>query len=111
MKLRIATWNVNSVRRRLDLVKRLAAEKAPHVLCLQETKVEDKDFPLEPFVELGYRHILIHGMKSYNGVAIVSRVPLEKGRLPPRLCHPAGWDRAAQRLRPVRRRHSRSEAK
>lgn len=79
MKLRIATWNVNSVRQRLDLVKRLAAEKAPHVLCLQETKVEDKDFPLEPFVELGYRHILIHGMKSYNGVAIVSRVPLEKG--------------------------------
>lgn len=77
MGLRIATWNVNSVRLRLDLLRRLAAERAPDVLCLQETKVRDELFPHELFDTLGYRHKLIHGMKGYNGVAILSRVPLE----------------------------------
>lgn len=77
MALKIATWNVNSVRLRLDLVRRLVAEHAPEVLCLQETKVQDEDFPRQPFLEMGYRHMLIHGMKSYNGVAILSRKPLK----------------------------------
>lgn len=76
MALKIATWNVNSVRLRLDLLRRLVAEQAPDVLCLQETKVQDEDFPRQPFAELGYRHMLIHGMKGYNGVAILSRKPL-----------------------------------
>ncbi len=78
MALKIATWNVNSVRLRQDLVRRLVAAEAPDVLCLQETKVRDELFPREAFVELGYRHMLIHGMKGYNGVAVLSRIPLER---------------------------------
>lgn len=75
--MRVVTWNVNSVRLRIGLVERLIAETAPDVLCLQETKVQDHDFPLEPFERLGYKHHLVHGMKSYNGVAILARVPLK----------------------------------
>jgi len=77
--LRVITWNINSVRLRLPLVERLIDELAPDVLCLQETKVQDADFPLLPFVERGYKHHLIHGMKGYNGVAILSRLPIGEG--------------------------------
>jgi exodeoxyribonuclease-3 len=77
MSLTIATWNINSVRLRIDLVHRLIAEASPDVLCLQETKTPDENFPREAFEKLGYRHMLVHGMKGYNGVAVVSRVPLE----------------------------------
>jgi exodeoxyribonuclease-3 len=74
--MRIATWNVNSVRTRLDqLLAWLAAER-PEVLCLQETKVADELFPLEPFRALGYE-AAISGQKAYNGVAILSRLPIE----------------------------------
>ncbi len=75
MSLRLVTWNVNSVRLRLDNLARLAETLAPDVLCLQETKVQDAAFPLEPLARLGYRHALVHGMKGYNGVAILSRRP------------------------------------
>jgi exodeoxyribonuclease III len=75
MSLRLATWNINSVRLRLDLVRRFVAEAAPDVLCLQETKTPDALFPREAFEALGYRHMLVHGMKGYNGVAILSRLP------------------------------------
>ncbi len=75
--MRIATWNINSVRMRLDLLFRLMEEEKPDVICLQETKVVDADFPLAPIVERGYAHTHIHGMKSYNGVAILSRLPFE----------------------------------
>jgi exodeoxyribonuclease-3 len=77
MALKIATWNVNSVRLRLDLLRRLAEEHAPDVICLQETKVRDEHFPREEIAALGYRHALVHGMKGYNGVAILSRIPLQ----------------------------------
>lgn len=77
MSLRLATWNINSVRLRIENVRRLIAEWAPDVLCLQETKTPDELFPHEAFEELGYRHRLVHGMKGYNGVAILSRVPFE----------------------------------
>ena len=77
MSLRLATWNINSVRLRTANVCRLIAEWAPDVVCLQETKTPDKLFPSEAFEMLGYRHRLVHGMKGYNGVAILSRVPLE----------------------------------
>jgi exodeoxyribonuclease-3 len=77
VSLRVATWNINSVRLRLDNVRRLIAEWAPDVLCLQETKSPDVLFPSEAFETLGYRHRLVHGMKGYNGVAILSRVPIE----------------------------------
>ncbi len=74
--MRIATWNVNSVRTRLDQVLAWLAAERPEVLCLQETKVADELFPLEPFRALGYE-AAISGQKAYNGVAILSRLPLE----------------------------------
>ena len=74
--MRIATWNVNSVRTRLDQVLAWLAAEQPEVLCLQETKVADELFPLEPFRALGYE-AAISGQKAYNGVAILSRLPIE----------------------------------
>ena len=76
MTLTIATWNVNSVRQRLDNIARFAEAKAPDVLCLQEIKVRDEDFPAEALRDLGYRHQLVRGEKGYNGVAILSRRPV-----------------------------------
>jgi exodeoxyribonuclease-3 len=80
MPLRIATWNINSVRLRIDLVRRFIAGWSPDLLCLQETKTRNATFPHEELEALGYRHRLIHGMKSYNGVAILSRLPFTAGR-------------------------------
>jgi exodeoxyribonuclease-3 len=77
MPLRIATWNVNSLRQRLDHLARFAAEVAPDVICLQETKVTDEEFPRAAVQEIGYPHLLIHGQKGYNGVAILSRVAFQ----------------------------------
>lgn len=77
--MRIATWNINSVRLRLDLVLRLIDEADPDVLCLQETKTVDDAFPRKAFAERGYEHAVIHGMKGYNGVAILSRRPISGG--------------------------------
>jgi exodeoxyribonuclease-3 len=71
----VATWNINSVRLRIDLVARYLAEKSPDVLCLQETKCVDAQFPHRAFRDAGYRHIAISGQKGYHGVAIVSRIP------------------------------------
>jgi exodeoxyribonuclease-3 len=76
MLLRIATYNVNSIRIRLHALEKLVHMEKPDILCLQETKVEDKDFPAEEIRRLGFQHIHISGQKSYNGVAILSRVPL-----------------------------------
>jgi exodeoxyribonuclease III len=75
--MRIATWNVNSVRTRLDRVLLWLQEHEPDVLCMQETKVVDDDFPREGFEELGYE-VSIHGQKTYNGVAIASRMPVSE---------------------------------
>jgi exodeoxyribonuclease-3 len=80
MPLRIATWNINSVRLRIDLVRRFVAGWSPDVLCLQETKTRNATFPKDELEALGYRHRLIHGMKGYNGVAILSRLPFAAGR-------------------------------
>ena len=74
--MRIATWNVNSVRTRLEQVLAWLQQERPEVLCLQETKVTDELFPLEAFEALGYA-TAISGQKAYNGVAILSRLPLE----------------------------------
>jgi len=71
----VATWNINSVRLRIDLVLRYLAERRPDVLCLQETKCPDANFPHGAFRDAGYPHIAISGQKGYHGVAIVSRVP------------------------------------
>ncbi len=74
--MRIATWNVNSVRTRLEQVLAWLGTERPEVLCLQETKVADELFPLAPFRALGYE-AAISGQKAYNGVAILSRLPIE----------------------------------
>ncbi len=74
-KMRLVTWNVNSVRARLAHVEKFVAQSAPDVLCLQETKVRDNDFPLKAFTKMGFEHHVIAGQKSYNGVAIFSKLP------------------------------------
>ncbi|MCB9983840.1 MAG: exodeoxyribonuclease III [Rhodospirillales bacterium] len=75
--MRLVTWNINSVRLRLPLVKKLSEAVRPDILCLQETKCPDEHFPVEALAEMGYAHQHFHGMKSYNGVAILSRLPME----------------------------------
>ena len=74
----IATWNINSVRLRIDQVERFLTEQAPDVLCLQEIKVAENLFPHDMFERLGYTHRAIHGQKGYHGVATVSRIPLRE---------------------------------
>jgi exodeoxyribonuclease-3 len=76
--MRIATLNVNSVRIRLDLIQAAAEATRADVLCLQETKVQDHEFPLAALQMLGFPHIYFSGQKSYNGVAILSKHALEK---------------------------------
>ena len=73
--MRLATWNINSVRLRAPLVKKLAEMRSPDIICLQETKTPDEHFPLDAMREAGYEHIHFHGMKGYNGVAILSKLP------------------------------------
>ena len=75
---RIATWNINSLRLRMPLLARLVAEEAPDVVCLQETKVHDDAFPLADVQALGFAHVHFAGIKGYNGVAILSRLPLSE---------------------------------
>ncbi|MCC6597877.1 MAG: exodeoxyribonuclease III [Alphaproteobacteria bacterium] len=75
--MRIATWNINSVRLRLPLLQRLMQERTPDVIALQETKTPDEFFPFDAVRAAGYPHIHIHGMKGYNGVAILSKIPFE----------------------------------
>jgi exodeoxyribonuclease-3 len=74
--VRIATWNVNSVRARLDHVCDWLGSERPDLLCLQETKVVDADFPVEAFTAAGYRAV-VSGQKSYNGVAVLARSDLD----------------------------------
>src|SRR5437763_11694824 len=69
--MKIATWNINSVRRRLPLVIDWLGQHRPDVLCLQETKVQDSEFPADAFREAGY-HPTFRGMKGYNGVATLT---------------------------------------
>ena len=73
--MKIATWNVNSLRVRLAQVEAWLDWAAPDILCLQETKVQDADFPLQAFAAQGYE-VVFHGQRAYNGVAIAARGPL-----------------------------------
>ena len=72
----IATWNVNSIRTRLSQIIDWINQVNPDILCLQETKVIDDNFPVEPFEQLGYS-LEFYGQKSYNGVAIISKIKPE----------------------------------
>ncbi len=74
--MKIATWNVNSVNARLETVLRWFEAESPDIACLQEIKCVDERFPVEAFERLGYS-VAVHGQKTYNGVALLSRTPLE----------------------------------
>jgi exodeoxyribonuclease III len=81
--MRIATWNINSIKQRMDNLTAWLSERQPDIVCLQETKCIDDAFPREPLQELGY-NVAVHGQKAFNGVAILSRFPLDEvtARLP-----------------------------
>ncbi len=68
--MRIATWNVNSIRQRMDSLQAWLAERAPDIVCLQEIKCTDDAFPREAFESFGY-NVAVHGQKTFNGVALV----------------------------------------
>jgi exodeoxyribonuclease-3 len=76
--MKTLSWNINSLRLRLPQLAVLIADQQPDVLCLQETKVQDGDFPNSFFLEHGYHHLQFAGIKSYNGVAIASRLPISQ---------------------------------
>lgn len=76
MSVTLATWNINSVRLRAGLVARLLEETAPDILCLQECKSPVDKIPVETFQALGYGHMVAQGQKGYNGVAILSKLPI-----------------------------------
>ncbi len=77
MRFSLTTWNINSVRLRIDIVAKFLKSARPDVLCLQETKCIDDAFPLKRFKRLGYEHVALNGQKGYHGVAIVSKLPFE----------------------------------
>ena len=74
--MKIATWNINGIRARIDTALNWVKDASPDILCLQEIKCEDAAFPSEMFEELGY-NVSTHGQKGFNGVAILSKLPLE----------------------------------
>lgn len=74
--MKIATWNINSIKSRVDHVVKWCGATQPDVLCLQETKCVDEKFPVRKFTAIGYRHIEVVGERAYNGVAILSKLPL-----------------------------------
>ena len=75
--MRIATWNVNSIRQRLDSLQAWLAERQPDIVCLQEIKCTDDAFPREAFEGLGY-NVAVHGQKTFNGVALLSKLPFDE---------------------------------
>ncbi len=75
MPLKIASWNINSVRLRIGLVERLLDETSPDVICLQETKCQEDQFPLKAFNARGYVHAAMTCQKGYHGVAVLSKIP------------------------------------
>ncbi|MGI9395389.1 MAG: exodeoxyribonuclease III [Boseongicola sp.] len=77
MPFTIATWNINSVRLREPIVLKLLKEEAPDILCLQECKSPVEKIPTEGFAAIGYPHMIARGQKGYNGVAILSKIPIE----------------------------------
>jgi exodeoxyribonuclease-3 len=77
MRFTVTSWNINSVRLRINLVAKFIKAVRPDVICLQETKCPDDKFPLKRFKRLGYEHIALNGQKGYHGVVVASRVPFE----------------------------------
>jgi exodeoxyribonuclease III len=77
MQITVTTWNINSVRFRIDLVAKFIKSVRPDILCLQETKCPDDSFPRKRFKRLGYEHIALNGQKGHHGVVVLSRLPFE----------------------------------
>jgi exodeoxyribonuclease-3 len=77
MQIKLTTWNINSVRLRIDMVAKFIKAVRPDILCLQETKCPDDAFPRKRFKRLGYDHVALNGQKGYHGVAVLSRLPFE----------------------------------
>ena len=75
--MRIATWNVNSIRQRLDSLQAWLKEREPDIVCLQEIKCQDDAFPREPLEAMGY-NVAVHGQKTFNGVALLSKLPFDE---------------------------------
>src|SRR6188768_252845 len=75
--MRIATWNVNSIKQRIESVTAWLAERAPDIVCLQETKTVDEAFPRQAIEAAGY-NVAVHGQKTFNGVALLSRFPFDE---------------------------------
>ena len=73
----LATWNVNSVRIRLELLRRLSDEERPDVICIQEVKAREDDFPFDEIRNMGYPHIALYSQAGYNGVAVLSKFHLD----------------------------------
>src|SRR3977135_1218513 len=82
MRFSLTTWNINSVRLRIDLVAKFLKAARPDVLCLQETKCIDDAFPRKRFRRLGYEHVALNGQKGYHGVAVISKLPFENTDIP-----------------------------
>lgn len=97
-KLRVATWNINSLRLRLPLLERLVAALDPDIICLQETKVPDELFPDAAPATFGYPYVARRGMKGYNGVAVLSRLPLRVDEAAPDWCGKGDCRHLAVRL-------------
>ncbi len=83
MRLSIVTWNVNSVRLRLEQVLLFLSEAAPDLICLQEIKCQESEFPRDAFIAAGYPHVLVMGQKGWHGVALAAKVPFEVIGVPP----------------------------
>jgi len=75
--MRIATWNINSIRQRLDHLQAWLKEREPDIVCLQEIKCVDDAFPRENFESLGY-NVAVHGQKTFNGIALLSKLPFDE---------------------------------
>lgn len=80
MNMKVASFNVNSIRARLPIVLDWIQKESPDVLCLQETKAPDADFPVTAFRDINYS-VVFRGEKSYNGVAILSKVPMKNVKM------------------------------
>ncbi|MDD9841600.1 MAG: exodeoxyribonuclease III [Alphaproteobacteria bacterium] len=80
-KIRIITWNINSVRLRVGLAVKILKKYQPNILCLQEIKCQNDEFPQKQFHKLGYQHIALNGIKAYHGVATISNLPIANERI------------------------------
>ncbi|MEC7092692.1 MAG: endonuclease/exonuclease/phosphatase family protein, partial [Pseudomonadota bacterium] len=76
--MRIVTWNINSVRLRIELLAKMAKKLKPDIICLQETKCPNDSFPTKAINKMGFEHIATNGIKGYHGVATLSKIPFAK---------------------------------